>query len=113
MYILLLPVCQPEVNRSYEKFRTLSETSSIICIFWRCPDGLEIGWLGRMASSFALVLELKAISRWSHWVTPKLMKYHYDTLFFIAMMQSAQSCMPDSRETPEGIINSLFFFGAV
>ena len=31
------------------------------------------------------------------------MKYHFDTLYFVAIMPQGQSCLPDRRETEEGI----------
>jgi len=64
---------------------------------------LEKGWLRQLTSSVECILTLSALSVWSHWVTPELMKYHFDTLFFIAMMPQGQSCAPDGEETDDGI----------
>lgn len=73
-----------------------------ICIA-RKSQGLESGWLRQLTSSGEWVLSLGALSPWSHWVTPEEMKYHFDTLFFIALMPQGQSCAPDQKETDDGI----------
>lgn len=73
-----------------------------ICIE-REVQGLESGWLRALTSSGEWVLDLSNLSRWSHWITPELMKYHFDTLFFIALMPRGQTCAPDQRETEDGI----------
>jgi len=44
-----------------------------------------------------------ALSRWSHWITPELMKRRFDTRFFLADMPADQYCQPDSRETVKGL----------
>lgn len=69
----------------------------------RETQSLESGWLRKLTSSGELVLNLGTLSRWAHWITPEKMKYHYDTLFFIALMPQGQRCMPDRKETDEGI----------
>lgn len=69
----------------------------------RTAEGLEKGWLRNMACSDGWVLDLASLSRWSHWITPEGMKYHFDALFFAAIMPQGQSCTPDRRETEEGI----------
>jgi len=46
---------------------------------------------------------LSALSRWSHWITPVLMKRRYDTRFFLASLPPGQRCNPDHREISHGI----------
>jgi 8-oxo-dGTP pyrophosphatase MutT (NUDIX family) len=69
----------------------------------RLSGGLKNGWLKGFVLSSDCTLSLTSLSRWSHWITPKLMKYHFDTLFFVAIMPELQSCTPDRMETDEGI----------
>lgn len=69
----------------------------------RTSADLQKGWLQKMVVSEDLTLTLKALSRWSHWITPKLMKRRFDTRFFIAAMPSGQECRPDNRETTRGV----------
>ena len=69
----------------------------------RISDGLQNLWLRHLISSSGWILNLDSLSRWSHWITPKLMKYHFDTLFFVAIMPPGQSCLPDRRETEKGV----------
>lgn len=69
----------------------------------RLSDGLRNLWFRHLISSSGWILSLASLSRWSHWITPKLMKYHFDTLFFLALMPQEQSCRPDERETEEGV----------
>jgi 8-oxo-dGTP pyrophosphatase MutT (NUDIX family) len=69
----------------------------------RISDGLPSLWLRHLLSSSGWILDLASLSRWSHWVTPQLMKYHFDTRYFVAIMPPEQSCLPDRRETEAGI----------
>ncbi len=48
-------------------------------------------------------LSFSSLGRWSHWITPKLMKKRFDTRFFIVFMPENQICVPDDRETKHGI----------
>jgi 8-oxo-dGTP pyrophosphatase MutT (NUDIX family) len=48
-------------------------------------------------------LALSGLSRWSHWITPKRMKRHYDTRFFLAVLPVGQECQPDGCETTKGV----------
>ena len=66
------------------------------------PD-LTKDWFARLVSGSGWRLTLTALSPWSHWITPQLMKRRYDTRFFIAEMPAEQYCRPDSRETVEGV----------
>ena len=69
----------------------------------RLADGLLKGWLRDLVISEGWTLNLSSLSRWAHWITPKRMKYHFDTRFFIAILPSEQSCMPDQKEMEGGI----------
>jgi len=60
-------------------------------------------WLMEMILSNGWTLSLSLLSRWSHWVTPLLMKKRYDTRFFLAVLPSGQTCLPDKKETIKGL----------
>jgi 8-oxo-dGTP pyrophosphatase MutT (NUDIX family) len=61
------------------------------------------GWFHSLVAEHKLRLDLTALFRWAHWVTPREMKRHYDTRFFVAAMPPDQTCRPDTRETTAGI----------
>ena len=69
----------------------------------RLTEKLPHGWLLKFVASEGWNLALSALSRWSHWITPELMKRRYDTRFFVASLPDGQQCQPDSRETTHGI----------
>ena len=69
----------------------------------RMSADLQKGWLQKLVVSEGWILTLKALSRWSHWITPKLMNRRFDTRFFLAAMPSGQTCRPDNRETTQGV----------
>lgn len=69
----------------------------------RISEALPRGWLKRQATTEGWILELRALSRWSHWITPERMKRRYDTRFFLAFMLPGQVCRPDGKETVNGI----------
>jgi 8-oxo-dGTP pyrophosphatase MutT (NUDIX family) len=73
----------------------------------RLTAGLKKGWLLKLVTAGNCCLSLSSLSRWSHWITPVLMKRRFDTRFFMADMPSDQSCRPDDRETVQGIWLSL------
>lgn len=60
------------------------------------------GWFLNLIISEGWTLTLSALYRWSHWITPLLMKRRFDTRFFLAFMPPDQCCEPDSRETTDG-----------
>jgi 8-oxo-dGTP pyrophosphatase MutT (NUDIX family) len=66
---------------------------------WRLSTGLEKDWLLKLVAKDGCRLSLSALSRWSHWITPELMKRRFDTRFFLADMPSNQFSRPDERET--------------
>jgi 8-oxo-dGTP pyrophosphatase MutT (NUDIX family) len=69
----------------------------------RLAGGLLKGWLLKLVASQGWILRLSALSRWSHWITPELMKRRFDTRFFVASLPAGQHCQPDTRETTHGI----------
>lgn len=68
----------------------------------RLTNGLQKGWLKNLIISEKLKLNFRALSRWAHWITPKRMKYHFDTRFFLAIPPTGQVCKPDQKEMEEG-----------
>jgi len=79
-----------------------SEDLKWICKM-RLSGKLIKGWFLKFVASGGWILALSALSRWSHWITPELMKRRYDTRFFVASLPPGQHCQPDSRETTHGI----------
>ena len=69
----------------------------------RSADGLSKGWLQEHVLSNGWILNLQSLSRWAHWLTPKLMKSHFDTFFFLGHVPPEQVCTPDQREMEDGI----------
>jgi 8-oxo-dGTP pyrophosphatase MutT (NUDIX family) len=69
----------------------------------RLSGGLLKGWFLKFVASEGWILALSALSRWSHWITPEMMKRRYDTRFFVASLPPGQHCQPDARETTHGI----------
>ena len=60
-------------------------------------------WFRQKVMEENWTLSLSSLYRWSHWITPKLMKKRFDTRFFIVSMPDNQVCMPDDMETNHGI----------
>ena len=69
----------------------------------RFTERLPKGWLREWVESQGWVLSLTKLGRWAHWITPEAMLQRFDTRFFIAFMPEGQVCLPDARETTEGI----------
>jgi 8-oxo-dGTP pyrophosphatase MutT (NUDIX family) len=69
----------------------------------RETDVFKEGWFRSLVTENHLCLQLTGLFRWAHWVTPREMKRHYDTRFFVAAMPPDQTCRPDARETTAGI----------
>ena len=61
------------------------------------------GWFSNLVVTEDWTLTFSALFRWSHWITPVLMKRRYDTRFFLASMPPGQRCHPDNREITRGI----------
>ena len=69
----------------------------------RLAANLTKDWFAKLVAGTGWRLTLTALSRWSHWITPELMKRRFDTRFFLADMPADQCCQPDSRETVQGL----------
>ena len=69
----------------------------------RLSASLTKDWFVNLVADEGWRLSISSLSRWSHWMTPELMKRRFDTRFFIATMPSGQFCQPDSRETVQGL----------
>ena len=69
----------------------------------RMDEGLRNGWFRECILSDGWVLTFSRLGRWAHWITPRLMRSHFDTRFFMAFMPQDQDCLPDERETVHGI----------
>ena len=89
---ILLAYGEKSIKDELEKIRALSASGK-----------LTQGWFMERAVSLEWTIAFSALSRWSHWITPELMKHRYDTRFFITTMPSGQECRPDLRETSDGL----------
>ena len=69
----------------------------------RMGEGLPKGWFREWLESEGWPLTFSRLARWAHWITPRLMRSHFDTRFFAAFMPPDQACLPDDRETVHGI----------
>jgi 8-oxo-dGTP pyrophosphatase MutT (NUDIX family) len=69
----------------------------------RDADDFRKGWFHSLVAEHKLQLALTGLFRWAHWITPREMKRHFDTRFFVAAMPPNQTCRPDERETTTGI----------
>jgi 8-oxo-dGTP pyrophosphatase MutT (NUDIX family) len=69
----------------------------------RLTANLTKGWFATLVAGSGWRLSLSALSRWSHWITPELMKRRFDTRFLLADMPAGQCCQPDARETVQGL----------
>ena len=89
---ILLAHGEKSIKDELEKIRALSASGN-----------LSQGWFIERAVSLGWILEFSALSRWSHWITPELMKHRYNTRFFLATIPPGQECRPDTRETSDGL----------
>jgi len=69
----------------------------------RRGEGLPKGWFRESLEAEEWPFTFSRIAPWSHWITPRLMRSHFDTRFFLAFMPSDQVCSPDDKETVHGI----------
>lgn len=69
----------------------------------RLSDNLAKDWFVKLVVKAKWQLAISALSRWSHWITPELMKRRFDTRFLLAAMPAGQFCRPDCRETVQGL----------
>ena len=68
----------------------------------RLSAKLDDAWFAKLVLNARWRLTISALSCWSHWITPELMKRRFDTRFFLAVMPAGQFCRPDSKETVAG-----------
>ena len=73
-----------------------------VCTF-RLNRDLPKSWFRTKIMKEEWVLSFSSLGRWSHWITPELMKKRFDTRFFIVFMPGDQTCVPDDVETKHGI----------
>lgn len=69
----------------------------------RATGDLPGEWFLNLVVSGDWTLAVSALSIWSYWITPVLMKRRYDTRFFLACMPSGQRCSPDNHEITQGL----------
>lgn len=68
----------------------------------RLSAHLKKDWFAKLVLNAQWRLAISALSCWSHWITPELMKRRFDTRFFVSAMPGGQYCLPDSKETVAG-----------
>ena len=73
----------------------------------RLSVNLTKDWFARMVSGTNWRLTLSALSRWSHWLTPELMKRRFDTRFFIADMEIVELETDSLKLTNFGELKSV------
>ena len=73
-----------------------------ICTF-RLNKDLPKSWFRTKIMDENWTLSLSSLGKWSHWITPVLMKKRFDTRFFIVFMPEGQTCTPDDTETKHGV----------
>jgi len=69
----------------------------------RAREDLSSVWLFRVVEEQGWRLNLRALHRWSHWITPQGMPIRFDTRFYLARMPEDQACRPDMKETVAGV----------
>ncbi len=70
---------------------------------FRLNSDLGPSWFKDKIMQDNWTLSLSNLGKWSHWITPELMKKRFDTRFFIAFMPKNQTCVPDNMETKHGV----------
>jgi 8-oxo-dGTP pyrophosphatase MutT (NUDIX family) len=69
----------------------------------RLSNNLTNDWFAKLLVKEKWQLTISALLRWSHWITPELMKRRFDTRFLLAAMPAGQICQPDGREAVQGL----------
>jgi 8-oxo-dGTP pyrophosphatase MutT (NUDIX family) len=69
----------------------------------RLKSDLTKSWFRDKVIEGNWTLAFSSLTRWSHWITPKLMKKRFDTRFFMVEMARDQECLPDNREADHGV----------
>ena len=54
----------------------------------RLGEGLPKGWFRDTVWSNGWLLSFSRLARWAHWITPRLMRSHFDTRFFVSTLTS-------------------------
>ncbi len=72
-------------------------------VSYRLNRNLPKSWFRTRMKDENWTLAFSSLGRWSHWITPELMKKRFDTRFFIVFMPENQTCVPDQMETSHGI----------
>lgn len=107
----ILAYCVTAIRETFEEAGALlchpGGNEPRVCIESLCDrrllEGLQRGWFWKVVVSEGWVLGLSILARWAHWFTPELMRHHFETRFFVALMPEDQTCSPDSREMTDGI----------
>lgn len=84
-----------------EKGKSKEDFSHICRV--RLKSNLTKSWFRDQVIEGNWTLAISSLHRWSHWITPKLMKKRFDTRFFMVEMPKGQECLPDNRETEQGM----------
>lgn len=64
---------------------------------------LPSGWLQAWVVSRGWRLAASRLHPWAHWVTPPVRSKRFDTRFFVTVVPRGTSCIPDGRETVQGV----------
>jgi hypothetical protein len=64
---------------------------------------LQKGWLRQWMTEEGWTMGFSNLSRWAHWITPKIRSHRFDTRFYVAFMPRGQECFPDRREMTHGV----------
>ncbi|MCK5100012.1 MAG: NUDIX hydrolase, partial [Desulfobacteraceae bacterium] len=89
---VLIAACKDKSQKDIDRITT-----------YRLSENLPKSWFKTEMINENWTLSFSSLGRWSHWITPKLMKKRFDTRFFIALMPEMQTCVPDNIETKHGI----------
>ena len=79
------------------------ETDMASLVGMRRQDGLPPGWLKEGVVSRGWKPVLSRLYPWAHWITPVVRPKRFDTRFFATLVSRDTACLPDGRETVEGV----------
>ena len=89
---VLIAACKGKSQKDIDRITT-----------YRLSENLPKSWFKTEMINENWTLSLSSLGRWSHWITPELMKKRFDARFFIVLMPENQTCVPDNMETKHGI----------
>ena len=69
----------------------------------RNSGSLSNGWLNKWIGERKRPVPISVMRWWSHWITPVNSPIRFDTRFFVTHLHDGQGCVPDFKETTEGI----------